>query len=309
MNGINYSSLLSNTSLFSNQTKSVQEDTKYKTGTAVGKESSNATENADHDTVEINGQSRVQKAGYDRPKRVQQKPEEKYKALDANGIQEGIELSDAAMDLLKELREKYGNMEISVAKWSTDEEQDYYARGCQKDYSVLIDPELLEQMAADEEVRAEYEAILDQADDNSAALTEALGEDADQIKNFSITIDANGKVSYAVQLIKDFEERNAKRAESSKKTAEEIQEEKLEERRAKRREEEKERLERITADSIDELIEKIKNQLYPEEVEEEIVIEETPVEDKVEEQPAYGKEVKSWEDFTSFYVIELFQYL
>ena len=280
MNGINYSSLLSNTNLFSNQTKSVQEDTKYKVGSLVEKESS-AVENADHDTVEINGQSRVPKAGYDRPKCVQQKPEEKYKALDANGIQEGIKLSDAAMDLLKELREKYGNMEISVAKWSTDEEQDYYARGCKKDYSVLIDPELLEKMAADESVRAEYESVLDQAGDKSAALEEALGEDADKIKSFSISIDANGKVSYAVQLIKDFEERNAKRAEASEKSAEEIREEKLEERRAKRREDEKDRLERITADSMDELIEKIKNKLYP--VEEEVAVEETSVGDIVEE--------------------------
>lgn len=284
MNGINYSSLLSNTSLFSNQTKSVQEETKYKT-TGTDKKSSNATgENADHDTVEINGQSRqIQKAGYDRPKRVSQKQEEKYKPLDANGVQEGIELSDAAKNLLEELRAKYQNMEFEVAEWSTDEEQEYYARDCQKDYSVLINPELLEKMAADESVRAEYEAVLDQADDNSAALTEALGEDSDQIKNFSITIDANGKVSYAVQLIKDFEERNAKRAEdASKKSVEEIREEKLEEKRAKKREEEKERLERISADSIEELIEKIKNKLSSENGEEKIIIEEAPAEEVVE---------------------------
>ena len=31
MNGINYSSLLSNSDLFSNQTKSVKEETKYRT--------------------------------------------------------------------------------------------------------------------------------------------------------------------------------------------------------------------------------------------------------------------------------------
>lgn len=282
MNGINYSSLLSNAGLFSNQATSVQEETKYKSGNVSEKKTS-ANENVDHDTVEINGQSRqVQKACYDRPKRVQPKQEQEYKALDANGIQEGIELSDAALDLLKELREKYGNMEISVAKWSTDEEQDYYARGCKKDYSVLIDPELLEKMAADESVRAEYEAVLDQADDNSAALTEALGEDADRVENFRITIDANGKVSYAVELIKDFEERNAKRAENaSKKSAADIQSEKLEERREKRRAEEKERRERIFADSMDELIERIKNRLYPEETQE-AVMEDATVEEAVE---------------------------
>ena len=36
---------------------------------------------------------------------------------------------------------------------SSDEEQDYYASKCTKDYSVLISPEALEQMAADESVR------------------------------------------------------------------------------------------------------------------------------------------------------------
>lgn len=263
MNGINYSSLLGNTGLFSNQAKSVQEDVQYKTNAKAGKENSKTAKNADYDTVEISGQSRVQKAGYERPMNVQQKKEEKYKALDANGVQEGIELSDEALDLLKELRKKYGNMEISVAKWSSDEEQDYYAKDCKKDYSVLIDPELLEKMATDESVRAEYEAVLDGADEKSKELEEALGDDADKIKGFTISIDANGKVSYAVQLLKDFEERNAKRTEHSGKTAEERREEKLEEKRAKRREEEKERLEKITADSMDELIEKIKNKLYP----------------------------------------------
>lgn len=277
MNGINYSSLLGNAGLFSNQTKSVQEETKYKTSASGDKKENAVSQNADYDTVEINGYQ-PQKAGYDRPKPVS-KPEEKYKALDADGIQEGIELSDAAKELLKELREKYQNMEISVAKWSTDEEQDYYARNCQKDYSVLIDPKALEKMAADESVRAEYEAVLDQAGENSEALKEGLGEDIDKIESFQITIDADGKVSFAVQLIKDFEERNAKRAEKS---SEEQREEKIEEKRAKEREEEKERLERISADSIEELIEKIKNKLYPTESTEDVVIEENKEENTVE---------------------------
>ena len=63
MNRINYSSLLSNTTIFSGQTKSVQDETKYKTGSLKEKESG-TVENSDRDTVEINGQSRVQKAGY-----------------------------------------------------------------------------------------------------------------------------------------------------------------------------------------------------------------------------------------------------
>ena len=79
--------------------------------------------------------------------------------------------------------------------------------------------------------------------------------------------------------MKDLEERNAKRAEKS---AEEQREEKLEEKRVKKREEEKERLEKISANSIEELIEKIKNKLYPEESSDDVVIEKTNTESKTE---------------------------
>lgn len=265
MNGIDYSSLLGNTNFFSNQTGAVQGAKSSQTGVPTAKKDDAIRKNADYDTVEINGYQ-PPKAGYSKPKAV--KPESPYKALDSNGIQEGIELSDGAKKLLAQLREKYGNMEISVAKWSTDEEQDYYAKGCKKDYSVLIDPEALEKMAADEEVRAQYEAVLDQAGGNSEALKEALGKDADKIESFQITIGADGKVSFAVRLIKDFEERNAKRAEDSSKN-------RIEENREEARKKEKERLEKIAADSIEELIQKIKDKLYPQEESEDVAVEET----------------------------------
>lgn len=266
MNGIDYSSLLGNTNFFSNQAGTVQGDKKYQANVPTGKKDNSVSRNADYDTVEINGYQ-PPKAGYTKPKAV--KPESPYKPLDSNGIQEGIELSDKAKKLLAQLREKYGNMEISVAKWSSDEEQDYYAKDCKKDYSVLIDPEALEKMAADEDVRAQYESVLDQAGGNSKALKEALGEDADKIESFQITIGADGKVSFAVKLIKDFEERNANKTEKSEK-------EKLEEKREEARRKEKERLEKVAADSIEELIQKIKDKLYPQEKSEDVVVEETP---------------------------------
>jgi membrane-bound lytic murein transglycosylase B len=161
MNGIDYSSLMGNTELFS--------DVAFKgnvTGTA-NKKSSAATQktddgkqtNTDKDTYEHSTQT--QKAGYDRPTtsrvsltQTQSTESSKYKAIDSDGIQEGVELSDAAKNLLKELREKYGDkLEISAASWSTDDESDYYASLTSKEYSVLINPELLEQMASDESVR------------------------------------------------------------------------------------------------------------------------------------------------------------
>jgi membrane-bound lytic murein transglycosylase B len=274
MNGIDYSSLMSGTGLFT--------DVTFKgslTGIANQKKSSEKTDsnkqtNTDKDTYEHTDTTQV-KAGYDRPQRVsapdttEESSQTQYKAIDSEGIQEGIELSDAAKDLLKELREKYGDtMEISVANWSTDEESDYYASLTSKTYSVLINPELLEQMASDESVREQYESVISSATDVSNQLTEELGEDADSIQNFSITIDADGNTTYAVKLLQEM----AESSKSNTKTAAELQEERLEKKKEEEKAEEKkakeeeqeEKLEekqqeRIQASSIDELVELIKN--------------------------------------------------
>ncbi len=268
MNGINYSSLMSNTGLFSNQTVN-REEALFKGATARTNkkvEDDKKQTNTDKDTYEYSGQTRNVKAGYERPKRTADTSSE-YKALDSNGVQEGVELSDAAKKLLEELRKKYGNMDFSVVEWSSDEEQDYYASKTSKDYSVLINPELLEEMAADESVREKYEAVLGGADEKFDTLKEELGEDADKIKGFTITMDRDGKVSYAVQLIKNM-------TQSTKTDTAKAREEKIEQRRADRKKAEEERqekivekreeTERISADSIEELVAAIKAKLHPE---------------------------------------------
>ena len=52
-----------------------------------------------------------------------------------------IKLSDKAKDLLKELRQKYGNIDFIVANYETDEEADAYLSRGTNEFSVLIDPE------------------------------------------------------------------------------------------------------------------------------------------------------------------------
>lgn len=275
MNGIDYSSLLNNTGLYSNQTN--KDDAAF-VGNIAGLNrkaqnkkaaGDNRQTNADKDTYEHSGQTRDVTAGYSRPKRTESAS---YKALDANGVQEGIELSDAARDLLAELREKYGDMDFAVAQWSSDEEQEYYAGLSDKAYSVLINPELLEKMATDPDAREEYEAIISGADDKFDTLKEELGEDADKVQGFSITMDKDGSVSYAVKLLKDMEES----ARTDKKTEQErIAEKRAENKKAEKEKSEKEQQERVVqkkretekveASSIEELIKAVKAKLHPEE--------------------------------------------
>lgn len=280
MNGINYSSLLSNLGLFSNQQATDKDQVKLFNGSLAGtsnrasqtKVDDKKQTNTDRDTYEYSGAARNEKAGYERPKRVEASKEQEYKALDSDGIQEGIKLSDSAKNLLAELREKYGNMDIAVAEWSTDEEQDYYASLSKKQYSVLINPELLEEMAADESVRAQYESVLSSAGEKLDTIKEELGEDADKIKSFTITMDSEGKVTYSVQLLKDMaesskakkkedaqaaeKERTEKRREAKKKAEEELEEKVVQ----KRQETEK-----VEANTIEDLIAAIKAKLHPEE--------------------------------------------
>ena len=287
MNGINYNNLLGS-GLFTNN--SLTEEIKNK-GNVNGSDKKTADKdttkntNADKDTFEYSGTAREVKAGYDRPKSVITKKEPKYKALDSDGIQEGIELSDAAKNLLKELREKYKNMDISVARWSSDEEQKYYAGFATKEYSVLINPEALEEMAADPAVREKYESVLSGVEGNFDTLKEALGEDADKVSGFSVSIDKDGKVTYALNLLKSIGEDNKA---NTKKLLEKREQDKIEEKRAKKKEDQEERLEKlkekeeyekIEADSIEELIAAVKSKLYPEA--EEISVTET--EQQVEE--------------------------
>ena len=120
----------------------------------------------------------------------------------------------------------------------------------------MIAPEALEQMAADESIREKYESILDGAGDSSKKMQEELGDDVKKIQSFTITIDKDGKVSYAVKLIQDFAERNEKRTEEAKKE---------EEKKADKKKEEEKKAETIQADSIEDLIAAIKAKLHPEE--------------------------------------------
>ena len=270
MNGINYSSLLSNTGLFSNQTK--KDEVKFKGSfTSVNskadsrKSADRKQTNADRDTYEYSGQTREVKAGYDRPKRVQSEKEQEYKALDSDGVQEGIVLSDAAKNLLAELREKYDNMDIAVAEWSSDEEQDYYASLATKEYSVLINPELLEKMAADESVREQYESVLSGAGEKFDTLQEELGEDADKIKSFRISIDQDGNVSYAVELLKEMAE-NSKAEKKERINAKRTERQKAEKEHQAKKAQEKQETEKIEASSIEELIAAIREKLHPEQM-------------------------------------------
>ncbi|MCM1297999.1 MAG: DUF6033 family protein [[Eubacterium] siraeum] len=119
------------------------------------------------------------------------------------GYADPNKLSDGARDVLYELMEKYQGYDFIVGNWSTDEEASRvlsYGRGT--DGNVLISPDLLERMAADESVKAEYEAIIDEAANGFAQAKTDLTEGGRSIvERLGMTVDGDGNVSYFAALI------------------------------------------------------------------------------------------------------------
>ncbi len=155
----------------------------------------------------------------------------------ANTSKKPVQMSDKAKDLLAQLKRKYSNMDFFVADYASEEEaQSYLSRGS-KEYSVLMDPELLEEMANDEETKNKYLNVIDGAADQVKGMKNQLGGDLENVKHLGFTVKDDGTVSYFAELEKSSaqqrerieaareekraEKKEAARKEASKKTGQE----------------------------------------------------------------------------------------
>ncbi len=190
------------------------------------------------------------------------KTQEVRKAKDTPKVKEQVNLSNAAKELLEELKKTYGNMDFIIADYNSQEEaKEYLARGT-KEYSVLLEPKVLEEMAADEAVKEEYVGKLDSAVNQLNQMVEQLGDKADEVTRMGVSISKDGNVSFFAELEKlsDKQRERIQQVKENKKA--EAKEEKKAEEAAKQ--EEKLQLDRtkrtkLYADSTKELLEKIQN--------------------------------------------------
>lgn len=265
MNGINMNTFFANAGFF-NPKKDKDIDGKQKgmpgtvkiPGKTVSKEEKSGIDKL-QDTVDISGKSReIKQAGYSKPAMQVQKDEtELPKTLNKDGVQNGVELSDAAKDLLAKLKEKYGNMDFYIANTSSDEEASYYLNQGRKDFSVLIDPETLEAMAADEDTLAKYEEILDGTGEMFDSIKEEIGEEnMGKIRSINITFDKDGKTSYIVEMFDEMNKANkAEQQAANKADKNRVTHKKPTDKKDDRK------TVRIKADTQEELIQKIKEKL------------------------------------------------
>lgn len=174
----------------------------------------------------------------------------------ADKTESKVTLSAKAKKLLEELKKNYKNMDFIVADYESDEEAaSYLARGT-KEYSVLIEPETLEEMAADNEAKEKYTGIIDDAVGQLKDMESQLGDKIDEVAHLGISVGNDGKVSYFADLEKVSERQKdfIEKTRANKKEERTAQAKKAEESAAKGRT----KRTRVEADSAQELLEKIK---------------------------------------------------
>ena len=158
------------------------------------------------------------------------------------------------------LEEKtYNNADIYVAEYETDEEAaEYLSRGS-KDFSVLIDPEELERMAADDEVKKKNLNLLDESLGKLSEMKEELKETGreDEVVTLGVNIGKDGQVSYFAELEKSGE-RTKEFVDKMLEDKKEANAEKADKVQDKYNFEHSKRA-TVSANSVEELLEQIKN--------------------------------------------------
>lgn len=170
-----------------------------------------------------------------------------------------LQLSDKAKALLQELKKTYNNADIYVAEYETDEEAaEYLSRGS-KDFSVLIDPEELERMAADDEVKKKNLNLLDESLGKLSEMKEELKETGreDEVVTLGVNIGKDGQVSYFAELEKSGE-RTKEFVDKMLEDKKEANAEKADKVQDKYNFEHSKRA-TVSANSVEELLEQIKN--------------------------------------------------
>lgn len=163
-------------------------------------------------------------------------------------------LSETAQSYLSDLKQKYSDVNITVADFNSEKQSDAYMLGSRGYNNVAISASVVERMATDPQTAEKYEKVVSDMSGNAERIEKFAQENNDEILDAGVVIDKNGKVSYwMVGRSKDtYENPGTVYKEKVQKQ--------LEEKRAKRKEEEKLKEKRIIkAETAEKLLEKRKN--------------------------------------------------
>lgn len=217
----------------------------------------------------VNGYNVYQNNYYDQSVKNRKESDKTSKtnsAKKSNGIRKAgnnpVQLSDKAKALLKELKKTYGNMDFIVADYDSEEEAASYLSRGTKEYSVLIDSEELERMAADDDVKNQNLALLDEAVNKLDEVKDQLGDHKNEVMHMGITIGKDGEMSFFAELEKVSERQKdfvEKIREDKKEAAKKAESDKTDPRQAHRYDYERSKRTTVYASSAEELVDKVNN--------------------------------------------------
>lgn len=188
------------------------------------------------------------------------KESRKADKADKNEKKTPVQLSAQAKKLLDEMKKKYANMDFIVADYENDEEASAYLSRGTKEFSVLIEPETLEEMASDEDAKAKYMGIIEDSATQLKDMTDKLGDKKDEVTHMGVSIGKDGSVSYFAELEKIGEKQKEwiEKNRESRKEEKAAKEKTVQEKKAKEMApHEKTQRTKVQADSVEELLEKI----------------------------------------------------
>ena len=169
----------------------------------------------------------------------------------ADRTNESSGVSGNTQDYLKGLKEKYPDVNITVADFKNGKQEEAYMLGSRGYNNVAISASIVEKMSKDPAAAAKYEKIISDMTGNADRIEKFAKENNDEILGAGVVIDKNGKVSYwMVGRSKD-------KIENPGTVYKEKVQKQIEEKRAKKKEEEalkKKRLEK--AETLEKLLEK-----------------------------------------------------
>ena len=153
------------------------------------------------------------------------------------------QLSDRAKEYLSKLKERFGNMDITIADVDSDEEAAKIMSQGTKSFSVLMDSKTLEEMAANETVAAEYENLIADSANELTALKDSANEQGVAVKAVGMKLNDDGSKTY-YSIIEDslsYYDKELKKQEEKKEAK--LEKKKEAEEKEKQKEERKEELE------------------------------------------------------------------
>lgn len=99
-------------------------------------------------------------------------------------------------EYLSQLRAKYSNVNITVADFKNERQEDSYMFGCSGGNNVVISSNIIEKMASDSETAAKYEKIIEEAPEAARIIKDGLASYGAEMIACGTSIDKNGKVTY-----------------------------------------------------------------------------------------------------------------